>query len=288
MHLRRRQGGKRPGQRHRPARLLHFPVRRRRQPLAAGSRHLHRRRGARVRPGRPFAHRGATARRLRALGGRRKVLARRPCGSSAGLVDTPPVLGGLRRCRAARAGPRAKRLRSRRPAASRAQRTRAPRPNRTRHPGWRRAGRPGAAHVEGRTCAALRRRHPVRRPRRARGPGLRPPRGQAHAGRQDRSRPGLQAGRHQRADGRVGAIRQARGAPQVRRPHGVRARRRGDRGTGARRYRASTSYPASRPPKAPRPRSRSRSPSAARHGACSSSPDMRATAGCPATSIWRR
>ncbi len=64
------RAGGRARQRDRQAGLLHVPVRRRRQPLAAGGRHLHRRCGARVRPGHPLAHRGAAARRLRALGAR--------------------------------------------------------------------------------------------------------------------------------------------------------------------------------------------------------------------------
>ncbi len=60
----------------RPA-YLHLPVRRHRQPLAAGGRHLDGWRGADLRPGHPLAHRGAAARRLHALGCRRQAMARR-------------------------------------------------------------------------------------------------------------------------------------------------------------------------------------------------------------------
>ena len=72
---------------------------------------------------------------------------------------------------------------------------------RPRHAGRRRARRSRAADAQGAARAALGRRHPVRRSGGARDPRLRPPRGQAHAGRQDRPPPLLQAGRHQRADG---------------------------------------------------------------------------------------
>ena len=67
-HLRGGARCRRTGQRDRPARLLHLPVRRHRQPLAAGGGHLHRWRGARLRPGDPLAHRGAAARRASRAG----------------------------------------------------------------------------------------------------------------------------------------------------------------------------------------------------------------------------
>ena len=72
-----------------------------------------------------------------------------------------------------------------------------------RDPGRRRPRRPGAADAQGGARPALGRRDPVRRPGGARGAGFRPPRGQAPAGRQDRPPPLLQAGRHQRPDGRA-------------------------------------------------------------------------------------
>ena len=50
---RRGRAPRRSGQRHRQAEVLRLLVRRHRQPLAAGDRHLDRRRGAGVRPGHP-------------------------------------------------------------------------------------------------------------------------------------------------------------------------------------------------------------------------------------------
>ena len=69
--------GRRSRQRHRQAGVLRFLVRLDRQPLAAGDRHLHRRRRAGVRAGDPRQARGADPARLRALGRRRAPLARR-------------------------------------------------------------------------------------------------------------------------------------------------------------------------------------------------------------------
>ena len=77
----------------RPA-LLHVPVRRHRQPLAAGRRHLDGRRRAGVRPGDPLAHRGAAARRLRALGRRRAGVAGGDCRPEPGSGRAAAVLGG--------------------------------------------------------------------------------------------------------------------------------------------------------------------------------------------------
>ena len=65
---RRRARRGRAGQRHRQAGVLRLLVRRHRQPLAAGDRHLDRRRGAGVRPGDPRQARSADPARLRALG----------------------------------------------------------------------------------------------------------------------------------------------------------------------------------------------------------------------------
>ena len=65
---RRRARGRRAGQRHRQAGVLRFLLRRDRQPFAAGDRHLHRRRGAGIRPGDPRQARGDDPARLCALG----------------------------------------------------------------------------------------------------------------------------------------------------------------------------------------------------------------------------
>ena len=71
---------------------------------------------------------------------------------------------------------------------------------RLRHAGRRRPGRSRLADAARGAGAAVRRRHPDRRSGRARDPRLRAPRGEEDAGRQDRLRPGLHAGRDQRAD----------------------------------------------------------------------------------------
>ena len=63
---------------------------------------------------------------------------------------------------------------------------------------------------------------------------------------QDRLRALLQAGRHQRADGRARQVRQARGAAEGRRPHDLRPRRRGDRRAASAPASRSRSCPASR------------------------------------------
>ena len=140
-------------------------------------------------------------------------------------------------------------------------------------PGRRRTGRSGAAHTEGAARAAVGGCHPVRPAGEPGDPGAGAPRGEAHAGRQGRRRRLLPAGRHQPADGGPGARRQARGAAQGRRSHGVRPRRRGAcrlprrrccRGGhsghhGSARRRGAAADPLDRP--APHP------PGAARHGA---------------------
>ena len=66
----------RAGQRHRQAGVLRLLLRRDRQPLAVGDRHLDRRRGSGVRPGDPRQDRGADPARLRALGRGGAALAR--------------------------------------------------------------------------------------------------------------------------------------------------------------------------------------------------------------------
>ena len=75
----RRRGARRrrAGQCHRQAGVLRLLLRRHRQPLAAGDRHLDRRRCAGVRPGDPRQARSADPARLRALGRSRAPLARR-------------------------------------------------------------------------------------------------------------------------------------------------------------------------------------------------------------------
>ena len=98
------------------------------------------------------------------------------------------VLGGVRRPRAALAGPRpdGKRLPAT-PARRRGAGTRAAQGAGPRHAGRRRARRSRAADAQGVARAPLGRRDPVRRSGGARGARFRPPRGQAHAGRQDRA-----------------------------------------------------------------------------------------------------
>ncbi len=73
---------RRAGQRHRQAEVLRLRLRRHRQPLAAGDRHFHRRRGAGVRPGDPRQARSADPARLRALGRSGAALAASRCRSS--------------------------------------------------------------------------------------------------------------------------------------------------------------------------------------------------------------
>ena len=170
------------------SRLLHLPVRRHRQPLAAGRRHLHRRRGAGVRPGHPLAHRGAAAGGLRALGrgrqgwrddARTPASSARPCAGASGSAFAALALAAPDRAPSG-TGPR-------RAAGESVTHAAAAVPRGPRHARRRRARRSGAADAQGRARAALGRRHPVRRPGGARDPRLRPPRGQAHAGRQDRA-----------------------------------------------------------------------------------------------------
>ena len=78
------------------------------------------------------------------------------------------------------------------------------------HAGRRGTGRRGAADASRRARFAISRHHPVRRLGLIGGARFRPPRGQEDAGRQDRARPVVQAVRHQCADRRAGALRQAR------------------------------------------------------------------------------
>ena len=103
---RRRARRRRAGQCHRPAGLLRFCLRRHRQPLAAGHRHLDRRRRAGVRPGDPRQDRSPDPERLCALGGSRPHMA--PARAGAGAVVPRPAqfLGEVRRprCRRARHG----------------------------------------------------------------------------------------------------------------------------------------------------------------------------------------
>jgi len=232
------RGGSRIGrarQCYRQAGLLHLPVWRHRQPFAAGGRHFHRGGGAGVRPGDPLAHRGAAAGGLRTLGRGRQGVARRARRAEAQNRHPPPFLGGLRHPGAAGAGPRAPAQGLERAAAHRPDRFRCGGVAGPCDAGGCRPRRSGAAHPQGGAGAALGRRDPVRRSRGAGDPRLRPARGQADAGRQDRPSPLLQAGRHQRPDGEPGESGQARGAPQVRRPHDLWPGRRGDRRTGKRR-----------------------------------------------------
>ena len=138
----------------------------------------------------------------------------------------------------------------------------------------RRPRRPRAADAEGPACPAVGRRHPLRPPRQPRDPGAGAPRGAASCW---SARPAAAppAGRDDinRLMVRLRAERQARGAPQGRRPHGVRPRRRGacrlpqrrhrrrgrPRHHGGARRRRGAADPADRP--APHP------PRAARHRA---------------------
>ena len=83
---------RRAGQCHRQARVLRFFLRRDRQPLAAGDRHLDRWRGAGVRAGDPRQARSADPARLRALGGGRarngaRACRRSRCRSASGAVS---------------------------------------------------------------------------------------------------------------------------------------------------------------------------------------------------------
>ena len=257
-HLRMRRALRRAGQRDRQARLLHLPVRRHRQPLAAGRRHLDRWRGAHLRPGHPLAHRGADPLGLRPLGHRRQAMARRSQAARSGTGGAAALLGAFRRPGACRAGPAAAGAGPQDVAGRGPRRRSGAGLGGSCHAGRRRARQSRAADARGLARAALGRCHPVRRPGRARDPRFRAPRGQAHAGRQDRLRSLLQAGRHQCPDGGACQVRQARGAAEVRRPHDLRPRRRGDRSAGARPASPSRSCPASRRRKAPPQASRCR------------------------------
>ena len=89
---RRRPRRGRPGQRHRQAGVLRLLVRRHRQPLAAGHRHLDRRRRAGVRPGDPRQARSVDPARLRAVGRGRAALAQRRQGVRPVVQRPAPVL----------------------------------------------------------------------------------------------------------------------------------------------------------------------------------------------------
>ena len=148
--------------------------------------------------------------------------------SGLSFAGAPQVLAALHRSRGCQSRPRAGASRFRRLP----RRSEGPgRSGRERlgHVGRRRARRSRIADVARGARAAIRRRDPVRRSRVARGARFRAPRGEEDAGRQDRLRPVLQAGRHQRADGEPRQTGQARGAPQGRRSADLRPRRRGDR-----------------------------------------------------------
>ena len=97
------------------------------------------------------------------------------------------------------------------------------------HSGRRRPRRSGAIDAARGARAAIRRRDPVRRSGGAGHPRFRPPRSQENAGRQDRPRTVVQAGRHQRADDLARQSRPPRGAAQRRRPDDFWPRRRRDR-----------------------------------------------------------
>ena len=90
---------RRAGQRDRQAGVLRFRLRRDRQPLAAGDRHLDRRRRAGVRPGDPRQARSADPARLCALGRGRAAMAPARAGARAVVPRTAPLLGALHRAR---------------------------------------------------------------------------------------------------------------------------------------------------------------------------------------------
>ena len=170
------------------ARLLHLPVRRHRQPLAAGRRHLDGRRRAGVRPGHPLAHRGAAAGGLRALGRRRAGMAGGDCRPGPRGGRAAALLGGVRRpSRCARRTARRRQATADGCCETAREPERECAGCRPRHAGRCRARRSRAAHAQGRARAPLGRRDPVRRSGGARGARLRAPRGQAHPGRQDRA-----------------------------------------------------------------------------------------------------
>ena len=92
-----RARGRRAGQRDRQAGVLRFLLRRDRQPLAAGDRHLDRRRRAGLRAGDPRQARGAAAARLRRLGGGGAALARAREGVRAFVRRPAQVLAAVHR-----------------------------------------------------------------------------------------------------------------------------------------------------------------------------------------------
>ena len=144
--------------------LLRLLLRRHRQPLAAGDRHLDRRRGAGVRAGDPRQARGAAAERLCRLGLGRRALAR--CGEGGGPAVRRPaqILAAVHRARDAAARQRARPKRFRR-LHRRGERPGRGRRERLGHAGRRRSGRSRVADVARRARAAIRRHHLVRRSR---------------------------------------------------------------------------------------------------------------------------
>lgn len=219
-------------QRGRPAASLRREVRRHRQPLAAGRGHLDGGRRPGLRPDRARPDRGDAAPGLRPLGRGGPRLARRRHGALPRLRGAPCLLGALHRPGFRGAGPRPLRHGSR----GIARRDGSRPEGRGGDPGRGRPRRRGASDPQGAAGAPQRRRDPLRRPRRPGDPRLCPPRGAHHAGGQDRPRPVLPPGRHQRADGPARPLGQAGGAAEIRRPAGLRPGRRGDRGLPGRRH----------------------------------------------------
>ena len=189
-------------QRGRPAASLRRAVRRHRQPLAARRRHLDGRRGAGVRAGDPLARSRRCCRAASRAGSRPRRSWRDASSATArrAFAQRRDFWERFSDRALAEARPRPGAGGSRRP--PRRDRERRERRARLGRPRRRRAGRSRASDAQGGAGAAHGRHHPLRRPRRARDPRLRPPRGAHHARRQDRPRPVLPAGRDQRADGR--------------------------------------------------------------------------------------